>query len=143
MEPRKYRFRFLNGSNSRFYNLQIAGGPPFHHIGSEGGMFDRPVQRRRILMLPAERADVIVDFSGFKGRIWCSGTSSSLLALSARRPAPPADHALPCRLQGHHRGPATIPKRLPGSLPNFGAPERKRYITLEEVLDEEGSRSGR
>ena len=36
VEPRKYRFRFLNGSNSRFYNLQIAGGPPFHHFGSEG-----------------------------------------------------------------------------------------------------------
>ena len=33
---------------------------------------------------------------------------------------------------------AAIPKRLPGSLPNFGAPDRKRYITLEEVLDEEG-----
>ena len=36
-------------------------------------------------------------------------------------------------------GPAKIPKRLPpGSLPSFGAPDRKRYITLEEVLDENG-----
>jgi spore coat protein A len=77
VEPRKYRFRFLNGSNSRFYNLHIAGGPPFHHIGSEGGMFDAPVQRRRILILPGERADVIVDFAGFKGKIWCSGTPIS------------------------------------------------------------------
>src|SRR5215203_3582248 len=68
VEPRKYRFRFLNGSNSRFYNLEISGGPPFNHIGSEGCMFDRPVRRSRILILPAERADVIVDFSGFKGK---------------------------------------------------------------------------
>jgi spore coat protein A len=36
------------------------------------------------------------------------------------------------------RGPTTIPKRLPGSLPRFGAPDRKRYITLEEILDEDG-----
>jgi hypothetical protein len=66
VEPRKYRLRFLNGSNSRFYNLDFAGGPVFHHIGSEGGMFAAPVRTRRILILPAERADVIVDFAGFE-----------------------------------------------------------------------------
>jgi len=77
VEPRKYRFRFLNGSNSRFYNLHIAGGPPFHHIGSEGGMFDAPVQRRRILILPGERADVIVDSPASRGKIWCSATTTS------------------------------------------------------------------
>jgi spore coat protein A, manganese oxidase len=139
VEPRKYRFRFLNGSNSRFYNLQISGGPPFNHIGSEGGMFDRPVQRRRILMLPAERADVIVDFSGFKGK--------NLVLKNLKLPAgvsspatPPLPEIMLFRVgpKVTHRGPAKIPKRLPGSLPRFGAPDRKRYITLEEILDEDG-----
>jgi spore coat protein A len=139
VEPRKYRFRFLNGSNSRFYNLEIAGGPPFYHIGSEGGMFDKPVRRNRILMLPAERADVIVDFAGFKAK--------KLVLRNAELPAgvvSPASPELPeimlfrVGTTVKKAGPATIPTSLPGSLPNFGTPDRKRYITLEEVLDEDG-----
>jgi spore coat protein A, manganese oxidase len=139
VEPREYRFRFLNGSNSRFYNLHIAGGPPFYHIGSEGGMFDAPVQRRRILILPAERADVIVDFAGFKGKNLV--LSNSDLPAGVVSPASPALPQLMLFRVGSNvkkPGPAKIPKRLPGSLPSFGAPNRKRYITLEEVLDENG-----
>src|SRR5918995_316552 len=139
VEPRKCRCRFLNGSNSRFYNLNIAGGPPFHHIGSEGGMFDAPVRTSRILILPAERADVIVDFTGLEGR--------RLVLRNIKLPAgvvSPASPRLPLVMQFRvgatvtNGGPATIPASLPGSLPNFGTPARERYITLEEVLDEAG-----
>ena len=67
VEPRKYRFRMLNGSNSRFYDLQLdagmAGMVPFHQIGTEGGLLAEPTDRDQVLMAPAERADVIVDFS--------------------------------------------------------------------------------
>jgi len=139
VEPRKYRFRFLNGSNSRFYNLDIAGGPPFLHIGSEGGMFDAPVERGRILILPAERADVVVDFAGFEGK--------ELVLRNLKLPTgvvSPASPHLPVIMLFRvgtsltNPGPATIPTSLPGSLPNFGTPDRERYITLEEVLDESG-----
>src|SRR5215204_818352 len=111
VEPRQYRFRFLNGSNSRFYNLDIAGGPPFYHIGSEGGMFDSPIQRSQILMLPAERADVIVDFAGLEGK--------DLVLRNLKLPAgvvSPASPKLPLIMQfrvGHtvtNPGPATIPR---------------------------------
>ena len=67
VEPRKYRFRMLNGSNSRFYDLQLdadtAGTLTFHQIGSDGGLFEAPTDRGQVLMAPAERADMIVDFS--------------------------------------------------------------------------------
>lgn len=66
VEPRKYRLRFLNGSNSRFYDLQLDTGAdplPFHQIGSDGGLLEAPTIRDQMLMAPAERADVIVDFS--------------------------------------------------------------------------------
>ena len=43
VEPRIYRFRILNASNARFWNLTIQGGPPAYQIGSDGGLFDRPV----------------------------------------------------------------------------------------------------
>ncbi len=74
VERRCYRFRFLNGCNSRFLILKItteqqAATRPaeaalsFWQIGAEGGFLPRPVQRAQLLMGPAERADVIVDFS--------------------------------------------------------------------------------
>ena len=74
VEPRRYRFRFLNGCNSRFVILKIASDPlaarpapaamPFWQIGTEGGFLPAPVQLDQLLMGLAERADVIVDFTG-------------------------------------------------------------------------------
>src|SRR5262245_17469436 len=78
VEPRKYRFRILNGSNSRFYRLALAEsndagmltgnrGPDFVQIGSDGGLLSQPVLRTTIVAAPAERFDVIVDFSDHGG----------------------------------------------------------------------------
>ena len=64
VERRRYRFRFLNGCNSRFLMLELDDpGLRFWQIGAEGGFLPAPVERARLLMAPAERADVIVDFS--------------------------------------------------------------------------------
>ena len=45
--PRKYRFRMLNGSNARFYNLWLenngSAGPVITQVGTDGGLFDSPV----------------------------------------------------------------------------------------------------
>jgi spore coat protein A, manganese oxidase len=66
VEPRLYRLRFLNGCNSRFLILAFDQDLEFHQIGSEGGLLpDAPVTLDQLLMAPAERADVIIDFSGF------------------------------------------------------------------------------
>ncbi|MDO8736080.1 MAG: multicopper oxidase domain-containing protein [Thermoleophilia bacterium] len=67
VEPRRYRFRVLNGSQSRFYNLWFddADKPlPFSVIGSDGGLLPSPAPTDKLLLAPGERADVIVDFSG-------------------------------------------------------------------------------
>jgi bilirubin oxidase len=67
VEPRRYRFRVLNGCNSRFLILQLGDGNlPFWQIGAEGGFLPAPVQLQRLLLAPAERADVIVDFAGLR-----------------------------------------------------------------------------
>jgi bilirubin oxidase len=64
VERRRYRFRLLNGCNSRFLVLKLdRPGLAFWQIGAEGGFLDAPVRREQLLMAPAERADVIVDFS--------------------------------------------------------------------------------
>jgi spore coat protein A len=72
VEPRPYRLRLLNGANARFFNLyfNLAKSPSdiprlvsFHQIGSDGGLLPHPVEKTALLLAPAERADVIIDFS--------------------------------------------------------------------------------
>ena len=67
----RYRLRFLNASNARQYNLQLNANageshPPFVQIGSDGGLLAEPQQLSSIPIAPAERFDVIVDFSQYK-----------------------------------------------------------------------------
>ena len=64
VEPRRYRFRILNGCNSRILNLSLDSGQPIYQIGSDGGFLPRVAQLDSLLIAPAERADVIIDFTG-------------------------------------------------------------------------------
>ena len=64
IEQRRYRLRLLNGCDSRFLILQLSrAGLPFWQIGGDGGFLAAPIRRQQILLGPAERADVIVDFT--------------------------------------------------------------------------------
>ncbi len=66
VERRRYRFRLLNGMQSRFLILKMSNGMPMTQIGSEGGYLPEPVKQRQLLIAPAERADVVIDFSKVK-----------------------------------------------------------------------------
>ena len=81
VEPRTYRFRFLNGSNGRTFNLKFynedtesyADVPTMEQIGVDLGFLDDVVtvgpggMVPSLLLSGAERADVVVDFSDFEG----------------------------------------------------------------------------
>jgi spore coat protein A, manganese oxidase len=77
VEARPYRLRLLNGANSRFFDLyfNLAKSPAdipslvqFRQIGTDGGFLPKAVELNKVLLGPAERADVIVDFSGLEGK---------------------------------------------------------------------------
>jgi spore coat protein A len=83
VEPRRYRFLFINGSNARTYEMFIVNpltkvmGPSIWQISTDGGYLDAPVKIdpnaakpavTKLLLMPGERADVIIDFSGFAGQ---------------------------------------------------------------------------
>jgi FtsP/CotA-like multicopper oxidase with cupredoxin domain len=85
VQPRRYRFRFVNASNARFFQMQLVRsssshqptatpGPDIWQIGSDGGLLNAPADLdtgtdpSHLFLAPAERADVIVDFSGQSGR---------------------------------------------------------------------------
>jgi spore coat protein A, manganese oxidase len=63
VEPRQYRFRVLNASDSRFYDLFISSSQPIIQIGSDDGLLPSPVTLPDMLIAPGERKDVIIDFS--------------------------------------------------------------------------------
>jgi spore coat protein A len=61
----KYRFRLLEGSNSRSYTLSMSNGAPFHVIGNDLGMLETPITISELTFVPGERYDVIVDFEPY------------------------------------------------------------------------------
>lgn len=67
VEPRTYRFRILNASNTRTFSLSLNNGSRFIQIGSDGGLLPRSVKTQSISLAPAERYDVLIDFSAFDG----------------------------------------------------------------------------
>ena len=64
---RRYRLRLYNVSNRRDYRFALSDGQPMTQIGTDSGLLPAPVERTSILLGPAERADVIVDFAGRLG----------------------------------------------------------------------------
>ncbi len=61
---RKYRFRLLNTGPSRFYQLVLSNGEHLVMIANDGNLLPRPVRMPDgVKVTPAERMDVVVDFS--------------------------------------------------------------------------------
>jgi FtsP/CotA-like multicopper oxidase with cupredoxin domain len=67
VDPCRYRLRILNVSSFRSYNLHLSSGAPLVQIASDSGLMPQPARRREILLGPAERVEVIVDFAGHAG----------------------------------------------------------------------------
>ena len=75
VQPRRYTFTFINGSDSRFYHLTlkpVAGttgtAPKMTVVGNDSGYLLKPVAVSQQLIAPGERYTVVVDFTGRSGR---------------------------------------------------------------------------
>jgi len=66
VEPRQYRFRILDGSNSRFYSLRLDPVLPFNVIATDDGLLEQPVTVDEFVLGPGERVEVILDFTGLE-----------------------------------------------------------------------------
>jgi FtsP/CotA-like multicopper oxidase with cupredoxin domain len=69
VEGRKYRFRLLNGSMGRYFEMYLTDerdrNQDFTFIASDGNLLESPLKLQKIAMGIAERADIIIDFSGY------------------------------------------------------------------------------
>ena len=70
-----YRVRIFNGSNARFFKLAWSDATPITVIGSDGGLLERPVEKPYVMLAPAERVEVWLDFSSDE-----PGTEHTLLS---------------------------------------------------------------
>ncbi|HWT27604.1 MAG TPA: multicopper oxidase, partial [Mobilitalea sp.] len=142
VERRQYRFRLLNGSNARFYNLKLSNGMKMIQIGSDGGFLTKPVELDALLIAPGERADILIDFSDIT-----SGTSI-IMQNDANAPYPDGTAPNPETVGQIMRFMVPslctnilIPVKLPSKLNNIpklipDAPERT--LTLNEVSGPNG-----
>ena len=142
VEPRKYRFRFLNGSNARFYDLAFDNKTPFTVIGADGAYNDAPAQVGHIVLAPGERVHVVVDFAGLR-----PGTRM-ILTNSAKAPSPggaPPDPRTVGQIMQFRvvqapvpvkEDPSVVPANLRQNNPivRLVNPVVKRQLTLNEVM---------
>jgi blue copper oxidase len=62
--PRGYvRLRLLNAANARVFDLRFSDRRPFFVIAGDGGLLAEPVEMRSLVIAPAERYEVLVDFA--------------------------------------------------------------------------------
>jgi spore coat protein A len=66
VEPRKYRFRVLNASVSRSYDLSLDTGEPLIAIGTDGGLMPHPQYCSHVKVGMAERYEIVIDFSKYQ-----------------------------------------------------------------------------
>jgi spore coat protein A, manganese oxidase len=97
-----YRFRTYNGSNARFYRLNLkvkstGAKLSFFQIGSDGGLLNRPVPLTELVLGPGERADLLVDFRGLR--------NGELVEMGNNAPTP-----FPFGPRNLHQGGAPLPQ---------------------------------
>ena len=126
VQPALYRFRVLNGSNAQFFNLSLSSGQPIAQIGTDQGLLPAPVPAKIVSLAPAERADLVVDFSGLSGQQVTLKTG-------------PVEDIMQFRVaRGHSQG-GSLPQKLRPVVP---IPEssavRTRLLTLNEYKSPKG-----
>lgn len=141
VEPRKYRFRILNGSNSRFYVIRLSSGQEFIQISTDGGFLEKPIRISEIIMAPAERVDVMIDFSKQNGQSVVLTNHAKTPFPNGKEPSATLSHIMQFRIKQKLSKPdkSKIPEKL-GCLKQLNPKDAVvvRKNTLVETTDHFG-----
>jgi FtsP/CotA-like multicopper oxidase with cupredoxin domain len=105
----RYRFRVLNASNARRYRIGLDPAPPggagLVQIGSDGGLLAAPIAHDTIDLSPAERFDLVIDFSHYRvgdvvtlRNLLGSGSTANVMRFRVVRGATRDESRIPARL---------------------------------------------
>ena len=129
LNPRVYRFRFLNGCNSRVLDLSFEPPQPpvFAIIGTEGGFLPGPSDVRPNMVIgPAERFDVLIDFRNQAGKTLTLSNKGAKKPFPGGTPPNPQSDALVMQfrvsldhIRASSRGPSsTVESEYPSRFGN-------------------------
>ena len=121
VEPGRYRLRLLNASLFSAYDFALSSGRPFVQVGTGSGLLPRKVVRHDVLLGPAQRADVVVDFRGLENTdvlLSSIPRSDGTVGTGSRSAA-----IMQFRVRGHTRDRSRVPDRL-RPLPPLDVPSK-------------------
>jgi len=135
VEPRTYRFRILNCSNGSFFTLSfskdsfslVAGSEPFQMVGSDQGFLPAPLEMKRLALTPAERADIVMDFSAYAGKtIYLKSSTFPIMQIRVSAATTSKTISLPVKLRSIERT-------------SESAATKTRELTLMDYKDANGT----
>jgi FtsP/CotA-like multicopper oxidase with cupredoxin domain len=138
-----YRFRILDGSNARFYQISLSNGMAFTQIGTDGGYLKAPVEMTSQLIAPGERIDILVDFSNVPAgqKIILENYAGN----SSRGVTPQTTGQIMQFTVTNGKGftpkplPSNLNPTLTGDFPNLPSPSKTRILTLTDVQGPSGA----
>ena len=138
------RLRILNGSNARIYHFRFEDGREFAQVGTDGGLLPAPKGMTSLTLAPAERAEIIVDFSsGAPVRLLSGADNNSpmagmmgMMGGMTANPRSDANGAFEIMRFAVNTGLAAKVTTLSNSIsgapqPDFGTPVRRRSFRLD------------
>jgi FtsP/CotA-like multicopper oxidase with cupredoxin domain len=136
----QYRFRLLDASNSRFYNISFSNNMPFTIIGTDGGYIRTAANVTSTLFSSGERVDILVDFSKLAPGEKVILKNNALWNISSPK-YPNQPNTIGQVMQftvTSERGfesktlPTLLDSTLSGNFPNLSNPSKTRVLTLGE-----------
>ncbi|GAA4696527.1 multicopper oxidase family protein [Phytohabitans rumicis] len=130
---RKYRVRILNAANRRPLVLALSNGAPMTQIGTDAGLLPAPIQRTSIILQPAERVEVVLDFAGLLGQ--------NVVLMDTNTPATPGNppkELMQFRVNRDLTETSSVPATL-RPAPTFPTPTKDRQFVLRAVTNAAGT----
>lgn len=133
----RYRLRLLNASHFSAYSIGLSDGRPLLQVGTGNGLLRRPVVRDRVLLGPAQRADVVVDLHGAAGQ-------DLVLDSVPAAPGESGDDARPAALMQLRVGAEEQDRsRLPARLPSPDLVRAPARVSKTWTFDLDSTAHGR
>ena len=132
VRPGLYRLRLLNAAHFSAYDFALSNGRPFVQVGTGNGLLPRSVVRQDVLLGPAQRADVVVDFRGQRNKNILLSTiprTDGAVGTGSRSAA-----IMQFRVRGHSDQRAQVPERL-RPVPKLDVPARVSMTWTFDLSD--------
>jgi FtsP/CotA-like multicopper oxidase with cupredoxin domain len=141
------RLRLLNGANAQNFDLRFRDRRIFHVIGSDGGLLSRPAPMARLRVSPAERFEILVDFSDGKPTVLDTGPDEVMGIFGAISEDHPDDFVPVMRFEPTATTAAVkrLPSRLvePEAANRENAAQRRQFVLNNGVCGQRMRMSGR